>query len=94
MYGDDLDLCIRVGRAGFRIVYDGRVQITHLKGTSVAKDFDGMSRAIFDANREVFLKHFGQTRWVRWKYGVAFRVWKWVALTRAKLRGRRRVRPV
>jgi len=28
MYGDDLDLCIRVARAGYRIVYDGRVQIT------------------------------------------------------------------
>src|SRR5271165_2697204 len=31
MYGDDLDLCIRVARAGHRIVYDGRVQIVHLK---------------------------------------------------------------
>jgi len=30
MYGDDLDLCVRVARAGYRIVYDGRVQITHL----------------------------------------------------------------
>ena len=27
MYGDDLDLCIRVARAGWRIVYDGRVRI-------------------------------------------------------------------
>ncbi|MES1168535.1 MAG: glycosyltransferase family 2 protein, partial [Oleiharenicola lentus] len=57
MYGDDLDLCIRVARAGYRIVYDGRVAITHLKGLSVAKDFDRMSTAIFDANRDVYLKH-------------------------------------
>lgn len=94
MYGDDLDLCIRVGRAGFRIVYDGRVQITHLKGTSVAKDFDGMSRAIFDANREVFLKHFARSTWARWKYAVAFGAWKGIALARAKLRGHRKVRPL
>jgi GT2 family glycosyltransferase len=94
MYGDDLDLCIRVGRAGFRIVYDGRVQITHLKGTSVAKDFDGMSRAIFDANREVFLKHFARSTWARWKYAAAFGAWKGIALARAKLRGHRKVRPL
>ena len=94
MYGDDLDLCIRVGRAGFRIVYDGRVQITHLKGTSVAKDFDGMSRAIFDANREVFLKHFARSTWARWKYAVALGAWKGIALARAKPRGHREARPL
>lgn len=96
MYGDDLDLCVRVARAGWRIVYDGRVAITHLKGLSVAKDYDAMSRAIFDANREVYLKHFNPrgSRLVRWKYVAAFAVWKWVALTRAQLRGHRRVRPV
>lgn len=107
MYGDDLDLCIRVGRAGWRVVYDGRVAITHVKGVSVAKDFDAMSRAIFDANREVYLKHFvprgeaaagvlgaGWAWVVTMKYRVAFGVWKAVALTRAKLLGHRRVRPV
>jgi N-acetylglucosaminyl-diphospho-decaprenol L-rhamnosyltransferase len=96
MYGDDLDLCVRIARAGFRIVYDGRVQITHLKGVSVAKDFDRMSRAIFDANRDVYLKHFNPrgSRLVRWRYRVAFGLWKQVALLRARLRGHRRVRPV
>ena len=107
MYGDDLDLCIRVNEAGFRVVYDGRVAITHLKGVSVAKDFDAMSRAIFDANREVYLKHFvprgaeaagvvGALRaaWARTKYRVAFGLWKAVALLRAKVRGHRKVRPV
>ncbi len=96
MYGDDLDLCIRVARAGFRIVYDGRHAITHLKGVSVAKDFDAMSRAIFDANRDVYLKHFNPrgSALVRWKYRLAFGLWKRVARARARLRGRRRVRPV
>jgi hypothetical protein len=99
MYGDDLDLCIRVNEAGFRVVYDGRVAITHLKGVSVAKDFDAMSRAIFDANREVYLKHFvPHGAWwagiVKLKYRVAFGLWKAVALLRAKRRGHRKVRPV
>lgn len=96
MYGDDLDLCIRVARAGYRIVYDGRVQIVHLKGLSVAKDFSAMSTAIFDANRDVYLKHFNPhgSRLVRWKFRAAFWAWKRVALIRARLRGHRRVRPV
>jgi GT2 family glycosyltransferase len=96
MYGDDLDLCIRVARAGGRIVYDGRVRITHLKGVSVAKELVAMSAAIFDANRDVWLKHFNPrgARWVRWKYTAAFGAWKTVARLRARWRGHRQVRPV
>ena len=94
MYGDDLDLCIRVGRAGFKVVYDGRVRITHLKGQSVAKDYGAMSEAIFDANRDVYLKHFGHSPFSRAKYVAAFAVWKGVAKVRAKLRGHRRVQPL
>jgi GT2 family glycosyltransferase len=96
MYGDDLDLCIRVARAGWRIIYDGRVSITHFKGLSVAKDYDTMSRAIFDANRDVYLKHFNPhgSRIVRWKYVVAFGAWKAVARAKARLRRHRRVRPL
>lgn len=96
MYGDDLDLCIRVARAGWKIVYDGRVSLTHLKGLSVAKDYDVMARAIFDANRAVYLKHFNprDSALVRWKYTLAFGAWKTVARLRAGLRGHRRVRPL
>jgi N-acetylglucosaminyl-diphospho-decaprenol L-rhamnosyltransferase len=96
MYGDDLDLCIRVARAGWKIVYDGCVSIVHLKGVSVAKDFDVMSRAIFDANRDVYIKHFNprQSVLVRWKYAAAFGAWKAVARMKAALRGHRRVRPL
>lgn len=96
MYGDDLDLCIRVGRAGYRIVYDGTHQITHLKGLSVAKEYSRMSRAIFDANRDVYLKHFNPRRsWtVKMKYRITFGLWKQVACLRAWLKGRRQVRPL
>lgn len=94
MYGDDIDLCIRVGRAGHRIVYDGRVCITHLKGVSVAKEFEAMSAAIFDANRDVYLKHFGTTRFARWKWCTAFGLWKSLARCRARRHGHRAVRPV
>jgi N-acetylglucosaminyl-diphospho-decaprenol L-rhamnosyltransferase len=96
MYGDDLDLCIRVTRAGWKIVYDGAVRITHLKGVSVAQEYAAMSAAIFDANRDVYLKHFNprDSALVRWKYIAAFGGWKTVARWRAALRSRRRVQPV
>ncbi|HVU32599.1 MAG TPA: glycosyltransferase family 2 protein [Opitutaceae bacterium] len=94
MYGDDLDLCIRVARAGWRVVYDGSESFIHLKGVSVAKDFDRMSRAIFDANRDVYLKHFGRSPWSRATYRLAFGAWKLFALLRGRWRRHRRVRPL
>ncbi len=96
MYGDDLDLCLRVAQAGYRIVYDGRFQITHLKGVSVAKDYERMARAIFDANRDVYLKHFNPrgSRLVAWKYWLAFGAWKRFARLRARISGYRRVKPI
>ena len=94
MYGDDLDLCIRFTQAGYRIIYDGRVKITHLKGLSVAKEYERMSTVIFDANRDVYLKHFGRTALARAKWRIMFGLWKRMALLRARLRGHRRVRPV
>jgi GT2 family glycosyltransferase len=96
MYGDDLDLCIRIGRAGWRVVYDGRVRLTHLKGVSVAKDYEAMSAAIFDANRDVYLKHFNPrgSALVRGLYTAAFGAWKRIARWRARGRGYRRVRPL
>jgi GT2 family glycosyltransferase len=96
MYGDDLDLCIRIARAGLRIVYDGSIQITHLKGVSVGKDYDRMARAIFDANRDVYLKHFNPrgSRLVAWKYRLTFGAWKLLAGWRARLSGYRRVKPL
>jgi len=94
MYGDDLDLCARIAKAGFRIVYDGSHEIVHLKGQSVGRDFDAMSTAIFDANRDVYLKHFAPHAFARWKWRVMFGLWKRVALWRAKRRGHRQVKPV
>ena len=34
MYGEDLDWCTRFRKAGWRVVYDGRVTARHLKGGS------------------------------------------------------------
>ena len=67
------------------------MRITHLKGLSVAKDYDKMAQAIFDANRDVYLKHFnanGSTLG-RWKYALMFGAWKHLALLKARRSGYR-----
>ena len=68
--------------------------VQELKGLSVAKDFDRMSVAVFDANRDVYLKHFGASAFARGKWRAMFGLWKRVARLRARLRGHRAVRPV
>jgi hypothetical protein len=63
---------------------------------SVAKELSTMSQAIFDANRDVFLKHFNprHSTLIRWKWQLTFWLWKTVARLRAKLRGYRAVKPI
>jgi GT2 family glycosyltransferase len=36
MYGEDIDLCFQIGRAGYRIYYFPEVTVTHFKGCSGA----------------------------------------------------------
>jgi len=38
MYGEDLDLCFRAKKAGFRVHYLGQSQVIHIKGASSRKE--------------------------------------------------------
>ncbi|HAO79936.1 MAG TPA: glycosyl transferase family 2 [Verrucomicrobia subdivision 3 bacterium] len=96
MYGDDLDLCYRCQRAGYKVIYDGRVKMVHLKGTSSAKESDKMARAVFSSTKQFYLKHFNphDSAWVKWKYGLLFGLWERFAILKAKLKGHKRARPL
>ena len=53
-------------------------------------------QTIFDANRDVYLKHFNPhgSPLVRWKFVAAFGAWKRLARLKARLRGHKKVRPL
>jgi hypothetical protein len=96
MYGDDLDLCYRCQKAGYKVVYDGRVKVIHLKGMSSTKDSENMSRAVFSATKQFYLKHFNphNSIFVKWKYDLLFNAWRLLALLKARVTGYKKARPL
>jgi N-acetylglucosaminyl-diphospho-decaprenol L-rhamnosyltransferase len=96
MYGDDLDLNFRFKQAGYRVVYDGRTQIIHIKGASSSKEADKMAKAVFHATKQFYLKHFNpHGSWlVTLKYAALFGAWEALASLKASLKGYRRARPL
>ncbi|HWC87390.1 MAG TPA: glycosyltransferase family 2 protein [Solirubrobacteraceae bacterium] len=47
MYGEDLDWCYRFKRAGWRVLYDGRATVVHVKGgTTILEARRGRHRAL------------------------------------------------
>ena len=95
MYGDDLDLCLRCSRQGFKVVYDGRYSVIHLKGCSSSKNYKVMSRALFAGTKQFYLKHFNPkgSLLVRWKYEVLFWIWRTAASILGTITGRKAARP-
>ena len=95
MYGDDLDICLRCGKEGYKVVYDGRYSVIHLKGRSSSKVHKVMSKALFTGTKQFYLKHFNpkNSLLIRLKYEVLFWIWHTVAALTATLTGSKTARP-
>ena len=96
MYGDDLDLCYRCWKSGYRVIYDGRVEMIHLKGMSSSKESETMAPKVFSSTKQFYLKHFNphNSRLVKWKYDLFFGAWKLLAMFKARLKGYKKARPL
>jgi GT2 family glycosyltransferase len=57
MYGEDLDLCYRIQKAGFKVFYVHSTQIIHYKGESTKRSDIDELRVFYEAMRVFVKKH-------------------------------------
>lgn len=63
MYGEDLDLCYRMAKAGYRTAYVPTTSIVHFKGESTRRSRINDVRVFYDAMVTFARKHYSSQRW-------------------------------
>jgi GT2 family glycosyltransferase len=58
MYGEDIDLSIRIAEAGYKTYYLGKISVTHLKGGSTTYDKKHI-KDFYDAMKLFVKKYYG-----------------------------------
>ncbi|MGE5351262.1 MAG: glycosyltransferase [Acidobacteriota bacterium] len=61
MYGEDLDLCYRIQKAGYKVYYVHDTQIIHYKGESTKRSSMDETRVFYEAMHLFVKKHFSSS---------------------------------
>ncbi|HEX2868929.1 MAG TPA: glycosyltransferase [Ignavibacteriales bacterium] len=61
MYGEDLDLCYRVQKAGYKVYYVHETQIIHYKGESTKRSSLDETKVFYEAMHLFVKKHFSSS---------------------------------
>lgn len=77
MYGEDLDLCYRVQRLGWKVYYVHETQIIHYKGESARRSDIDEVKHFYEAMRVFVQKHLQRGKFsdVILRTGIAMREW-------------------
>jgi N-acetylglucosaminyl-diphospho-decaprenol L-rhamnosyltransferase len=88
MYGEDLDLCYRIKRQGWQIVYYPAVTVLHLKGAASRKASRRAITAFYDAMKLFHDKHYRRQTFflINWAVDVGVYLMRSAALLRDRLR--------
>jgi GT2 family glycosyltransferase len=60
MYGEELDLCLRICSSGFKVVCDPRAAVEHNEGSTVSR-YPGLKEKYMTRNRFLIMKRHGST---------------------------------
>lgn len=61
MYGEDLDLCYRAQKSGFKVYYVNTTEIIHFKGESTRRSSIDETKVFYDAMHLFVRKHFSSS---------------------------------
>ena len=86
MYGEDLDWCYRIQKAGWKNYYVHSTQIIHYKGESTKRSNLDEIRTFYQAMHLFVRKHFSSSRIFAFLIRTAITVSSWLAMLKAFLR--------
>lgn len=79
MYGEDLDLCYRIQKAGFKVFYVHSTQIIHYKGESTKRSSIDETKIFYDAMKLFVKKHLSNSFLIELILTTAIRLRKFFA---------------